>query len=70
MRCDVVAQGIVNAAKEVRHIPASACFVSALYHPVLLCQHSKGQVLLVMLSRVLKGPLVGTCMSQCAHQSC
>ena len=42
MRCDVVAQGIVNAAKEVRHIAASNSALSApaLSAPVfqhLLC---------------------------------
>ena len=34
MRCDVVAQGIVNAAKEVRHFPAHRLLCQSLHHAV------------------------------------
>ena len=58
MRCDVVAQGIVNAAKEVRHI----CDLWWLaYVPCcLLCQLPVGLVKGVMSRRLFTALIVDT----------
>lgn len=67
MRCDVVAQGIVNAAKEVRHIPASVCFAGP--YIILLCCAGiqQDRLSLSRQAQCSEDPFEGTCMSSHAH---